>query len=430
MNRRVQALTVAAATALVAPAFAQSRARDVEPYHVVVTADRLAARAGEAETLYRVLELQRDQVLRIDGELNHTLRASYPTAGTVFVRADEARLDGNTVVLTQASKLRAPHLLSGFALSWWPLLDNPMPAGTSLRHVETVKEGDGKVVAYRVTAPTQARLFIDGRSTRRATPEEVQRAGVSAEDDRPKPLVPYQPPQPKPEEPKPAATGTQPAPTPEITPTPPAADAPAPAVAEPAPVRKPDRVEQLEAAFQAVRRQPPQEAELEPLMAEFRKTIAELPAGTRRNQLQARLEAMRAQAEWRDNRRRFLEARAALDRDAGRVSEDIAAIERTRVYTIVGQLQPSTVYDGVNLPLMFRIQSVGGVVPRTLGYLRPDPKLELEKMLGQVIGVIGEASIDQTLQLNIVRPVKVDVLRAGGAPRSAGASEATPVDER
>lgn len=428
MNRRVQALTVAAATALVAPAFAQSRARDVEPYHVVVTADRLAARAGEAETLYRVLELRRDQVLRVDGELNHTLRASYPAGGTVFVRAEEARLDGGVVVLTQASKLRAPHLLSGFALSWWPLMDNPMPAGTVLAHVETVKEADGKVVAYRVAAPAQARLFIDGRSTRRATPEEVQKAGVSVEDDRPKPLTPYQPPPPAREEARPAATEA-PAPAPATAEsTPPAAEAPA--VVEPAPARRPDRVEQLEAAFQAVRRQPPQEAELEPLMAEFRKTIAELPAGTRRNQLQARLEAMRAQAEWRDNRRRFLEARAALDRDAGRVSEDIAAIERTRVYTIVGQLQPSTVYDGVNLPLMFRIQSVGGVVPRTLGYLRPDPKLELEKMLGQVIGVIGEASIDQTLQLNIVRPVKVDVLRAGGAPRSAGASEGTPGDER
>ncbi len=74
-------------------------------------------------------------------------------------------------------------------------------------------------------------------------------------------------------------------------------------------------------------------------------------------------------------------------------------------------LMPSTVYDGNNLPLMYRIQSVGAVGQRTLGYLKPEGDLNVKDKVGLIVGVIGEASVDPVLQLNIVKPVRVDALR-------------------
>jgi hypothetical protein len=101
------------------------------------------------------------------------------------------------------------------------------------------------------------------------------------------------------------------------------------------------------------------------------------------------------------------------------------------VYTIVGELRPSTVYDGKNLPLMYRVVSVGGTSPRTLGYLKPTKDVDVTKMINQVVGVIGEATMDRSLKLNIISPVKVDVLRSTGftepaAPATAAAPTPAP----
>ena len=79
---------------------------------------------------------------------------------------------------------------------------------------------------------------------------------------------------------------------------------------------------------------------------------------------------------------------------------------------MVGTLQPSTVYDGQRLPSMYRIVSVGGVAPRTLGYIKEKPEFKLVEKLGLVVGVVGEATMDRSLQLNVITPVVVDVLRS------------------
>jgi hypothetical protein len=106
------------------------------------------------------------------------------------------------------------------------------------------------------------------------------------------------------------------------------------------------------------------------------------------------------------------------------VAEQLRLAEDGRVYTIVGQLQPSTVYDGQKLPLMYRIVSVGGVSPRTLGYLKDDAEMNLLGKIGAVVGVIGEAQVDRSLMLNVITPVRVDVLKPKGEAEAAAAANA------
>jgi hypothetical protein len=171
------------------------------------------------------------------------------------------------------------------------------------------------------------------------------------------------------------------------------------------------------------------QGEYDELMAEFGRSIASMPEGSRaRRGLEQRVEAMRLRLETRERLRQMEENRARLDSDMQRVRQQIAQWEASRDYTIVGVIQPSTVYDGQALPLMFRVVSVGGSAPRTLGYLRPNEKFNLVEMVGLVVGVIGEANVDRSLQLNVIDPVRVDILRpgAGGQPGSVTPVPAQP----
>jgi hypothetical protein len=115
--------------------------------------------------------------------------------------------------------------------------------------------------------------------------------------------------------------------------------------------------------------------------------------------------------ELRDKMRKQAEARAAIEAGRGKVAEQLKIAEDGRVYTMIGQLQASTVYDGQKLPLMYRVVSVGGVSPRTLGYLKDSQEFALLGKVGAVIGVIGEAQLDRSLMLNVISPVRVDVLK-------------------
>lgn len=72
---------------------------------------------------------------------------------------------------------------------------------------------------------------------------------------------------------------------------------------------------------------------------------------------------------------------------------------------------PSALYTGDRLPLMYRIESVGGpAASRTLGYIRPSDRDDLQTKLGELVGVVGDVRIDRALNLMLVRPVRIDVL--------------------
>jgi hypothetical protein len=177
--------------------------------------------------------------------------------------------------------------------------------------------------------------------------------------------------------------------------------------------RRVGTVEQLEQTFQRVWREPAMTSEVDELIAEYERAIARQTSEGRRRALSQRLEALKIRKDFRDRAIRQQEELARYEDSRPRLTEQLLIVERGRVYTIIGELQPSTVYDGERLPLMFRVVSVGGVAPRTLGYLRPTQEFPLKQMVGQVVGVIGDATLDPSLKLNVITPVRVDVMRPG-----------------
>jgi hypothetical protein len=188
----------------------------------------------------------------------------------------------------------------------------------------------------------------------------------------------------------------------------------------------PSPYEKLEAAFEAVRKEPAEQAEYTELTAELQKAIDGLdPASPQtpivRGRLQQRLEYLKLLTDLRDQKRKLAEAQGGLKQNDELIRKRLAELDRVRQYTIVGRLSASTLYNGEQLPLMYRIQTVGGPNPRTLAYIKPDPKMGINSKLGQVVGVVGDAVMDSTLRLNVITPLRVDVLEpaspeGGGAP--------------
>lgn len=179
----------------------------------------------------------------------------------------------------------------------------------------------------------------------------------------------------------------------------------------------------LEPTFQAVIRQPLMTAEMDELSSEYDRAISTLDDGSRlKQQLLMRRDALKLRIDMRDRQRQLEEQKAAIDAGRGVVNEQLSLAEQARVYTLIGQLQPSTVYDGKQLPLMYRVLSVGGSSPRTLGYLKADNDQAMLGKIGAVVGVIGETQIDRSLMLNVITPIRVDVLKPKSEVEAAPAA--------
>lgn len=468
----VAVLTVGVSVSLpVSQASAQVQA--VEPYWATVQTDKAPVRCYFTDTSYSVSELPKGFVVRVDAEGSLYSRIVYPAKMTAFVQGEHGKVEGGVVKLTQASRLRAASTLAGFDGSWKALLDTPLPVGTELKFIENVTNKEGTVIAYRVQAPEAARGYVPTSALRKATDAEAAAAGnqvapATAKPETKKPDAPAggtgtpaanppattdltQPMQPTGQAPTttPGATpvitpGTTPAggvsplttpgtvPTTDVTATPP--QGAASTVPGTPSERKVGTLEDLEATFQRVAKQPAAEAEYDELIAELqRASDAQGPEMTRRKkQIESRKEFLSIRRDYRDRVRAAEEAKRQLDANELQVKNSIAEIEKSRVYTIIGTLQPSTVYDGQRLPLMYRVQSVGGLSPRTLGYIKPDAKFDLDHKLGLVVGVIGNSEMDRELKLNIVTPVRVDVLRPGQAfqpVQTPGTGVQVPVTE-
>lgn len=405
-----------------------------------------------------------------------------------------------TFTLSKPSTLLAFSVINP-QFCWQSLLPDskPAPAGTKLKVLGEIKSGD-QVIGYKVAAPEGARGYIESRSLRRATKAEIDAAkpkpvtpppatpapaATPAPTPAPNtpapdrslvdPQVPTptatpaatptaapgtpaaqpatDPNAPKPEvipqtvpnpagttPPSPGQTDTPPAPT--TTPTTTTTEPAKPAVPTPA-QRKAATLEGIEKSFKAMNSSQTDmfAAEYDQLLAEINKAIGELgnTAGdqARRRQLQLRADILKLRIDLRDSLRKNEEIKRGLNQDIVKASQAVAEAQKNRVYTLVGTLQASSVYDGTDLPLMYRVVSAGTESTTTLGYIRPEPTLKLETMVGRLVGVVGEASLDPTLKLNIVRPVRVDVVGEAGSdalptlnptvlPRPTPAPEATP----
>jgi hypothetical protein len=92
--------------------------------------------------------------------------------------------------------------------------------------------------------------------------------------------------------------------------------------------------------------------------------------------------------------------------DATRMAMDTRA-----PFDIVGRLNASVVFTGQNaMPLLFRLQDIAG--GRTLAYVVPDDRYDLASWTGLSVGVIGDVTYDESLQLNVVKPRRIDLVSA------------------
>jgi hypothetical protein len=430
----------------------------ITPYYAFVSSS-MPLRSGPAERFYSIATLQQGTLVIVDAQSQGWSRVTYPSGLSAFVRAEDVSVLGNSVTLAVESRLRAASQVHGFGGSWQVLLDAPLAAGTSLTMIEAVKEG-AIAVAYRVQPPATARAFVFSTALRRATDAEI--AAARAKDSTlpdPTTLVSA------------AAAptlvagvnttgGASAGTTGGATSGALAIDVPTELIgkdrnANPAPVEivqggmetggkqagggvattneqvsgqaevvqqpaaqqpRGTTPEDLEGLFQTVKNQPILEGELDELIAQYEQVQSSLPANTserRRKAIAQRIEYLRVRGELRETIRRQQDELAKLDQSKVAMQAQLDEWAATRQYTIVGVLQPSTVYDGGRLPQMYRIVSVGTTAPRTLGYIRKTETMDLDRYLGQVVGVIGERSIDRSLQLNLIDAVRVDPLKTG-----------------
>lgn len=423
---------------------ANADVKAVEPYFAVLTKDAVPFKCSDGNIYYAVRVLKTGDLLRVDGEGGGWLRAEYPAGVKAYVKADEGTFDdaGKTVRLSKPSKLMSANVTG--ARPWWYLLEQDLPAGMLLGGAEVVRSADGTVEGYLVMAPAQSRGYVRAETVRRATAEEAaaykpaEVAKVEAPGSKPAETpatpasaaaAPQSAPSGTPTEitmtpaPVPGGQASQPAP---VTPAPaggaaagtPAAPAPAVAAA-PRPTQRIDDVETLRAMFDRVMQNKGDESEIASVIAEFNRKINSLGDNPRdaqvRTALTSRLEALHLRQEVLETRRSVGAGAAQYDERARSVKIAMEEVERQAIYTIVGRMLPSTVYDGRRgLPLMFRIESADLSSTRTIGYVVPQDGVDLLPKMGKVVGIIGEAKFDPALGLNIVAPRRVEVLNMVG----------------
>ncbi|MCH7791601.1 MAG: SH3 domain-containing protein [Planctomycetes bacterium] len=422
-----RSMTLAAACLLAT--LSNSLAQTQESY-VVTTADGAQLRCGQGAGFYRIGRLDAGQVLAVIGESNQWMHVYTPLGTEAYVSHDAviASLDARWVTLRTERSLRHVNPRTGKRGSWKPMFDAPLPAGTRLQVVTFEDSEAARQRAYRVIAPRGATAYIEASVVRAATADEIAlfKASVGApagHGDLLRPGVEIV----GPTGPSDTQDDSQRTPGGEFVP---GSDG-QPDRSESVPgLLQPGTPDRLEAAFQAVKGQPALEAEYDEMIAEFRRAIEAL--GDRpdiqplRAAYQQRLDYLLLRKEIQAARLASRRSLEDLDKQTESLADTLLEMDKNRRYVVIGRLTTSIVYDGQRLPLMYRIQSVGDRVPRTLGYLKPGAGFDLAAKVGRVVGVEGTTLLDQSLRLNVVTPTRVDVLTP--EQTDADSPEAPPTD--
>jgi len=172
------------------------------------------------------------------------------------------------------------------------------------------------------------------------------------------------------------------------------------------------------------------DAEVPNVIAMFEQKMGKLGTGPKDVQLKSsldqRLMALKFRQEIIEQRDKVKQVNAGRQTEILRFTQIVSDAQKQAIYTVVGRIQPSTVYDGKRgLPLMFRVESADALSPRTVGYIIPTEGIELLTKIGKVCGVVGENKFDSSLQLNIVAPRRIDVLDVGGMSMAVPAAAPT-----
>ena len=161
--------------------------------------------------------------------------------------------------------------------------------------------------------------------------------------------------------------------------------------------------------YERVRQQPLNEAELEPAIGAFSAEIARSDARTAKY-LQRFVDVMKIRLDLRGDVKNTAATRAAIEAQQASIAKQVADLDKNAIYKAIGRLLPSTVYDGIRLPKLYRLVTPEPGTARTIGYLQPDPSLDLDSKLNRIVGVIAESRLDESLRAMLLTPSRVDLL--------------------
>ncbi len=175
----------------------------------------------------------------------------------------------------------------------------------------------------------------------------------------------------------------------------------------------PAALRDLELTFDNARTLPREELDvaIDELLAEYKRARDATDEPVVVNAIDRRIEWLELRIETRDQRRKLSGVLSEVGQREAMLAERVSTWRESRMFSIVGRVLPSRVYDGVRLPLMYRIESVDALTGgRTIGYIRPRQPDELARRIGQVIGIRGTTAFDEQLRMNIIDPAELEAL--------------------
>lgn len=471
---------------------AAAQVESIDAAWMTITRD-IPLRCGELSKFYKVADLERGDVVRVDGRSNRWARVIYPEGQIGFVRNEDAEdVRDGTLTVSQVNSIKAPNQISGLVGSWRSIYLGKIKPGTRLKIVGQAESKNGQRIGYRIAPPMPPAVdhppygYVQLAALREATKQEIEShlASLKSSAGQSKPgsadqkempsgdqadeitntdpnsndpeqienSVPVN--QPNSDSGTESATeqpGSEPDPQPQAEDTSlieeiavptaqdlaPAGDAatetddsaaaeqpsattptnsqttqPAPAVVQ----AKRDYLlwSELETTLKSVRRSGGSvlESSLEELIAEYERSLTNADTPAARAALSSRLEWLRVRKAARDQRREIMATLEQAKTLRTKVSRERTQWQSTRGYDMVGRLVTSAIYDGTRLPRMYRIVTEGeSGLTRTIGYVRDDPNLNLNSLLGSVVGVAGRAQLDDALRLRVITPTRIDRFR-------------------
>ncbi|MGI9014997.1 MAG: hypothetical protein ACR2GY_12225 [Phycisphaerales bacterium] len=170
----------------------------------------------------------------------------------------------------------------------------------------------------------------------------------------------------------------------------------------------------LEAAYETLKREPLRQAEIEPLRARYAALTSQQNVSERERAIaSARVQLLDARLDLQTQMLEIDAVKARIDQAAENTESARIVIDRARQYTAVGVVSASTVYDGRRLPQLLRLADPS--TGRTLAYLDPTASdIELARMMGQLVGVVGSKQFNDAMKLTIIAPGRIDVLSGSG----------------
>ena len=189
------------------------------------------------------------------------------------------------------------------------------------------------------------------------------------------------------------------------------------------------RLAALDDAFREMLKENIESAELELLQRQFAQ-ISEDSDATELQKANAnsRMEILAMKIDVQDRIARLRSMRDQSRIDGENIDATRMAMDTRAPFDMVGRLNASVVFTGQNaMPLLFRLQDMAG--GRTLAYVVPDDRYDLAAWTGLSVGVIGDVTYDESLQLNVVKPRRIDLVsaRAKATPKiTATKDEASP----